>query len=136
MKRLELRIPAKLHEKLRKESFETERSMNEIVNELLKNKYEEENKVLKEKLEELKKMIGEELTLLEMDNEIKKILESESSIFDSLTEDCIADGEYAYTTWADEEQEATVDINIHFEVLEENEDTLEVIVKITDIEEL
>lgn len=41
MKRFSLRVPKELHEKLRKESFETERSINEIITELIEKYYEE-----------------------------------------------------------------------------------------------
>ena len=42
MKRFETRISKELHEKLRQESFDTRKSMNEIVTELIENKYKGE----------------------------------------------------------------------------------------------
>lgn len=46
MKRFSLRLEKDLHEKLRRESFETERSINKIITELIEDKYkkEKENK--------------------------------------------------------------------------------------------
>ncbi len=40
MKRFELRLDKDMHQKLRKESFETGKSMNQIVSELIKRYYE------------------------------------------------------------------------------------------------
>lgn len=51
MKRFSLRIPADMHEKLRRESFKTERSINDLIIDSIKEKYKEENKMLKEKYE-------------------------------------------------------------------------------------
>ena len=42
MKRFSLRLEDELHEKLRTESFKTERSINEIITELIEDKYKEE----------------------------------------------------------------------------------------------
>ncbi len=50
MKRFSLRIPVKLHEKLRKESFETGKSINELIINAIE-EYKGENKMLKEKYE-------------------------------------------------------------------------------------
>lgn len=49
MKRFEIRLPKKLHEKIRRESFETGKSMNEITVEMIENNYKEE-KTMTEKL--------------------------------------------------------------------------------------
>jgi predicted HicB family RNase H-like nuclease len=46
MKRFSLRLEKELHEKLRRESFETEASINEIVTKLIEEKYKE-NKEMK-----------------------------------------------------------------------------------------
>lgn len=45
MKRFSLRLEKDLHEKLRTESFKTERSINEIVVGLIKNNYKEEKEM-------------------------------------------------------------------------------------------
>ena len=50
MKRFSLRIPVGLHEKLRKESFETGKSINELIINAIE-EYKGENKMLKEKYE-------------------------------------------------------------------------------------
>lgn len=42
MKRFSLRLEKDLHEKLRKESFDTGESINEIITKLIKNKYKED----------------------------------------------------------------------------------------------
>ena len=44
MKRFELRLEDPLHEKLRRESFETNKSMHEIVIDIIKEKFDKEGK--------------------------------------------------------------------------------------------
>ena len=94
--------------------------------------------MLEQIIEELEELIGRELTLIEMDNAIQAIIgtegESKNSIFDGETKDFIEKGEYAYSVWADEEEIEAKCICIYFDVLEENEDNLEVIVKVKDVE--
>ncbi|MCQ4924924.1 hypothetical protein NE686_17615 [Tissierella carlieri] len=89
-------------------------------------------------IEELEELKGEEFTLSDMDNTIKEIIDAvgdhKNSIFDGETKEYIEKGEYSYSVWADEEEIETKDICVYFEVLEENEDNLEVIIKVTDIE--
>lgn len=96
--------------------------------------------MLKKTLKELKKIIGTELTLSEMENEVQEILNIEdqdkNSIFDGETGGYIENGEYSYTTWKNSKKDETVDINVCFEVIEDNEDIFEILVKITGIEEL
>lgn len=99
--------------------------------------YEGDNQMLKNIIKELEELKGEEFTVLEMDNAIQNILGIDAgSILEGETEDYIEGGQFTYTTWIDEEQEDTVDINILFEVLEENEVSMDVLVKMVDIEEL
>lgn len=138
MKRFSLRLEDELHEKLRVESFQTGVSINKIIVEAVEQKYnkEEMGEMLKEKLERLEELKGKEMTLLEMDNKVQEILDTESSIFDGETEVWIEDREFAYTAWKDEPLSEIVDINIHFTILEESENNLETVVKINDIEEL
>lgn len=50
MKRFSLRLKKELHELLRKESFETEKSINEIVTKLIEDKYKENKKMEEKKL--------------------------------------------------------------------------------------
>ena len=45
MKRFSLRLKKELHEKLRRESFETEVSINEIVTKLIEEKYKEDKEM-------------------------------------------------------------------------------------------
>lgn len=136
MKRTTVRIPASIHEKLRKESFETGLSQNEIIVNALQKKYKKDVSMDKNIMQQLEELVGEEFTLLEMDNDIQGIMKSESSIFDGETEEYIENGEFAYTMWEDEEELSTVDVNIHFKRVEENEDTMEILVEVTEIEEL
>lgn len=85
-------------------------------------------------------IVGEELTLVEMDNLVCRLIGDEDSnsnkntIFDGETREFIENGEYAYSIWEDEEEGETRDINVIFEVIEDNDDELQVLVKVTDIE--
>ena len=62
MKRFSLRLEKDLHEKLRTESFKTERSINEIITELIEDKYKE-GKAMKKELEILRSREDGQLTL-------------------------------------------------------------------------
>lgn len=94
--------------------------------------------MLEQLIEELEELKGKELTLIEMDNAIQDIIgakgEHKNSIFDGEIEEFIEKGEYAYSVLADEEESEVRDICICFEVLEENEDNLEIVVKVTDVQ--
>lgn len=87
--------------------------------------------MLDKKIEQLKKLAGEEFTLLEMDNTIQEIigLDDKNSIFDGDTEDYLEREEFSYVV----EDE---DVNIKFNIIEENEDLLETIIEVVEIEEL
>ena len=62
MKRFSLRLEKDLHEKLRTESFETERSINEIITELIEDKYKEEKAMDKDLVRNFVEEIWENLT--------------------------------------------------------------------------
>lgn len=72
MKRFSLRLEKELHELLRKESFETGKSINEIIVELIGSKYKENAKMKeKELLKRIEKIIEKKYyTMGHMGNEI------------------------------------------------------------------
>ena len=68
-------------------------------------------------------LFNKEMTLLDMDNKLMSLLETNDSIFDGDTENFIEDKSFAYD-----------EILIDFEVIEKNENNLESLVKITNVE--
>ena len=86
-------------------------------------------------LQELERLVEVELTLFDMDNEVQIILDIEGkvSIFDEDIEEILSLGEYSYIYWDDELDGETRDINIEFEVIEENDDIEETIIKIVKV---
>ena len=60
MKRFSLRLEDDLHEKLRRESFETGESINEIITKLIKSKYKEDIEMKKELLKKIDRIIEKE----------------------------------------------------------------------------
>lgn len=85
--------------------------------------------------EELEELVEKELTLFDMDNEVQRILniEGKISIFDEDVKDILSLGECTYIYWDDEFGGETRDINIEFEILEENDDIENTIIKIMRI---
>ena len=85
--------------------------------------------------EELEELVEKEITLFDMDNEVQRILDIEGkvSIFDEDVEDVLSLGEYNYIYWDDEFDGGTRDINIEFEVMEENDYIEETVVRIMGI---
>lgn len=83
-------------------------------------KMDEIIKSLKERL------LNKEMILLEMDNEAQKITGSTTSLFDT-ENDCMEQKSCAY--YMDKDK----DIVVEFEIIEQKEDNLETIIKVTDI---
>lgn len=83
-------------------------------------------KMVKEIKEEL---LNKEVTLLGMDNKLINALETSDSIFDGDTESFIEDGNFAYQV-----QGLQDETMISFEVVEKNDNSLEVLVKVTNVE--
>lgn len=71
MKRLTLRIPDNLHHKLKKESYETGSSINEILNILIKEKFNNEKMKQLEKVK--KELLNKDFTLIDLDNKMVKL---------------------------------------------------------------
>ena len=80
-------------------------------------------KIIKELKEEL---LNKELTLLKMDNEVERITGSTTSVFDAIN-DCLEQTSGAYY------MEENKNIIVAFDIVEENEEKTEIIVKVTDI---
>ena len=82
---------------------------------------------MEEMLKELKEeLLNKELTLVEMDNEVKRIIENTSSLFD-YESDCMEQNSCAYYIDTDK------NIIVEFEIIKKEENNLETIVKVTDI---
>ena len=126
MKRFSLRLEKDLHEKLREESFITEKSMHEIVIELIEEHYNKKegiymNEVVKKAMEIMEGTYRQDLPDVNIGDTVRL-----GDIWDGNGED--PETSYSY-------QIAEYDwINYEFEVIEENEDTLDTVVKITGIE--
>ena len=91
---------------------------------IIKNKEDFE---MEEMLKELKEeLLNKEFTLVEMDNEVERITESETSLFDAES-DCMEQNSCAYYIREDK------NIIVDFEIIKKEENNLETIVKVTDI---
>lgn len=92
---------------------------------IIKNK---EDYKMEEMIKELKEeLLNKEFKLYEMDNAIKKITDSGTSICDTfITADCLEQKSCAYYIEEDKE------IIVEFEILEEDDDPSEIKVKVTD----
>lgn len=97
-------------------------------------------KSVEEKIKELKEeILGKELTLLEVDNKAMRILESSTSIFGYEEREIIEMGGISYLIqkhdmWDSGTQD--VYVNVVLKLIEENENTLEINVKVCDIYEI
>ena len=80
-------------------------------------------KLLKELKEEL---LNKDLTLVEMDNAVERITGSTTSIFDEIS-DCLEQKSCAYY------MEENKNIIVEFDIIEENEEETESLVKVIDI---
>lgn len=135
MKRFSLRIDGELHEKLRKESFETERSINELITELIECKYKEEEEMTKMK-KAREELLNEEMDFNELDNkmvELGYLSEADSGVWDN----CLADGNIVYTEETDDLGNTEPTIQIFFEVvIEAGEDEIAeaTYIKVTSVE--
>lgn len=86
--------------------------------------------------QELEDLAEQVITLFDMDNKVQKTLDIEGkvSIFDEDIEEVLYEGEYNYIYWDDEFDGETREINIEFEVIEENNEYIEeTIIKIVKI---
>ena len=82
---------------------------------------------MEEMLKELKEeLLNKEFTLVEMDNEVERITESTTSLFDTES-DCMEQNSCAYYIKEDK------NIIVEFEIIKKEENNLETIVKVTDI---
>lgn len=82
---------------------------------------------MEEIIKELKsELLNKEMTLLEMDNEAKRITGSTTSLFD-FEEDCINQTSVSY--YMDKDK----NIILVFEIIKKEENNLDTIVKVTDI---
>lgn len=91
---------------------------------IIKNK---EDFKMEEILKELKEeLLNKEISLVEMDNEVERITESTSSLFD-YESDCMEQNSCAYYIREDK------NIIVEFEIIKKEENNLETIVKVTDI---
>ena len=87
-------------------------------------------------IKDLEYLKGVEFTLLEMDNKIQEITESENSLFAGEIKEYVENGEFVYTAWIDEKKTKVIDINIHFNICDmdiENE-VINYTSQITDVE--
>lgn len=82
-------------------------------------------------LKELKEeILNKEFTLLDLDNIVERVTGSTTSVFDfDLDRDIINDNEGSCSYYITEEEE----INVEFEIVENNEDEREILVKVTNI---
>ena len=91
---------------------------------IIKNK---EDFKMEEMLKELnEELLNKEMTLVEMDNEVERITESTSSLF-NCESDCMEQNSCAYYIREDK------NIIVEFEIIKKEENNLETIVKVTDI---
>ena len=91
---------------------------------IIKNK---EDFKMEEMLKELKEeLLNKEITLVEMDNEVERITESGTSLFDAES-DCMEQNSCSYYIREDK------NIVVEFEIIRKEENNLETIVKVTDI---
>lgn len=91
---------------------------------IIKNK---EDFKMEEMLKELKEeLLNKEFTLVEMDNEVERITESGTSLFDA-ENDCMQQNSCSYYIREDK------NIVVEFEIIKKEENNLETIVKVTDI---
>ena len=143
MKRFSLRLEDKLHEKLRRESFITEKSMHEIVIELIEEHYNKKENIKAESISNnyRYKLKKEGIYMNEIVKKAKEIMEGvyvqdlpELRVGDVVKLGEVWDGngdvpedscswQIAETEW----------INFEFEIVEQNEDAIETLVRITDI---
>lgn len=80
-------------------------------------------KLIKELKEEL---LNKKLTLVEMDNTMESITGSETSVFDTIRE-CLEQKSCAYY------MEENKNIIVEFDIVEDNEEKTEILIKVTDI---
>lgn len=91
---------------------------------IIKNK---EDFKMEEMLKELnEELLNKEMTLVEMDNEVERITESGTSLFDAES-DCMEQNSCSYYIREDK------NIVVEFEIIKKEENNLETIVKVTDI---
>ena len=126
MKRFEIRLSKELHEKLREESFITEKSMHEIVIELIEEHYNKKegiymNEVVKKAIEIMEGVYVQNLPQIKIGDVVKL-----GDVWDG--QGNTPEESYSYqiseTDW----------INYEFEIVEEKDNELETLVKITDID--
>lgn len=88
-------------------------------------------------LKELEKeILNKEFTLLDLDNIVERVTGSTTSVFDfDLDRDIINDneGSCSYYISYNDETDMDEEINVEFEVIEDNEDEREILVKVTNI---
>lgn len=88
-------------------------------------------------LKELKEeILNKEFTLLDLDNTVENLTGSTTSVFDfDLDRDIINDneGSCSYYISYNDETDMDEEINVEFEVIEDNEDEREILVKVTNI---
>ena len=100
------------------------------------------DQIIQQMIKDIKEeMAGKEFTVLEMENNVNRILEAhgnevtENTIFDGPTKDWIREGGFAYRIFISEfEDNSTHHINVLFDVTKDNEDLNEIIVKVTEAE--
>ena len=88
-------------------------------------------------LKELEKeILNKEFTLLDLDNTVENLTGSTTSVFDfDLDRDIINDneGSCSYYISYNDETDMDEEINVEFEVVENNEDEREMLVKVTNV---
>lgn len=101
------------------------------------------NEVIENMVNEIKEeLLGEEVTLLEMDNKVLDILESHGnetnrSFCEGPTREYIENKGFAYRIHIEElDDNVNHDVWVGLEVVEDDKDILEVLVKITEVEEI
>ena len=90
-------------------------------------------------IEEMKEeLLGKEMTLLELDKEVGSILDTNSSMFDysvfrNALDENLKSGSYSYSVTEEDAIEVEFDVIEKPEILEDDEDAFDIVVKVTNI---
>lgn len=123
-----VKIDKDVFEKFKNKLNDNNKTFNGFVNEQIQEYLKNEEEIKMENmLKELKEeLLNKEITLCEMDNIAERITKSTTSIFDAIS-DCLEQKSCGYAI--DENK----NIIVEFEIIEENEDKTEIIIKVVDI---
>ena len=95
--------------------------------------------IVEKLIEEMKEeLLGKEMTLLELDKEVGSILDTNSSMFDysvfrNALDENLKSGSYSYSVTEEDEIEVEFDVIEKPEILEDDEDAFDIVVKVTNI---